>query len=460
MGAVPFLASAAVAAQDVPLGRVYHIDPANGDDANDGLTPEHPLRNYASRQYTGGDSVLFKRGSVIRGILQPCNGRENAPVIYGAYGEGDTPAFLGSVSANTPGAWQEERPSVWRCTQPPSSEVCNIVFDKGKSCGILRWQKEDLHQPGDWHYTRFGSQFDGGGDLFLFSEGNPGEVYSDIECVLWGQRKLAGGQSHIVLQDVSFRNSGVHGYQESGPRNVVIRNCEFRFIGGAVWDVQRRIRFGNAVELWDGASDVVVENCVFDEIYDSAVTHQGGQLTNIPERVYFRNNLFVRCGLAAYESREPSQEIYFEHNTCVDAGGGFSAQGENPPRSTDPYPQPVGYHVWAWMIEPNTQPGNVYVRHNIFCGSTGPAVCLSIAPEDADKFQLDYNCYWKSDSARLIEWAGEKPYLQTEFARYQAECVRDQNGRVAEPSFVDPEHGDYRQRPDSPCRDAGMAHGL
>ncbi|MBX7259410.1 MAG: right-handed parallel beta-helix repeat-containing protein, partial [Candidatus Hydrogenedentes bacterium] len=296
----------------------------------------------------------------------------------------------------------------------------------------------------------------GGGTLYLCSTVNPGKAYAGIECVLWGQRKLVSARRHVVLEDLSFLNSGVHGFQETDVRHVAIRGCEFRFIGGAVWNRERRMRFGNAVELWDGASEVTVEGCLFDNIYDSAVTHQGGETKHIPERIHFRNNLFTDCGLAAYESREPSQEIYFEYNTCINGGGGFSMQGENPPRATDPYPQPVGYHVWAWMIEPRRQPGKVYIRHNIFCESTGPAVCMSIDAADAEKFILDDNCYWKSTPGKLIEWSGEKPYSQEEFARYQSECANDPHSRIAKPLFEDESRGDLRQRKDSPCFDAGM----
>ena len=126
------------------------------------------------------------------------------------------------------------------------------------------------------------------------------------------------------------------------PAGSVIRDCDFRFIGGAVWHRERRIRFGNAIEFWDGANDITVEGCLFDNIYDSGVTHQGGETRNIPERPHFRNNLFIDCGLVAYECREPSREVYFEHNTCFNAGSGFSMQGESPPRESDPYPQPGG----------------------------------------------------------------------------------------------------------------------
>lgn len=437
-------------------GRTYHVDPAGGDDTNDGLAPSRPIETYAAREFSGGDTVLFKRGSIIRDMLYTRDGTEDAPLVYGAYGAGPRPVFLGSEPVGVPERWVEERPSVWRYADTPTSEVCNLIFNGGESCGILRWELEDLAGPGDWHYTAFGAQDQGGGDLYLYSPTNPGRVYMDIECVLWGQRRLTGGRQHVVLEDLRFENSGVHGYHEQGVRNVVIRNCAFRFIGGAVWDRARRMRFGNAVELWNGASDVRVEGCFFDNIYDSAVTHQGGETRNIPERIYFRDNLFVDCGLTAYESREPSREVYFEHNTCINSGGGFSMQGENPSRVTDPYPQPVGYHVWAWMIEPHTQPGKVYVRHNIFCESYGPAVCLSIDPADAENFVLEHNCYRKTLPGRLIEWGGGRSYMLSEFARYQAECGRDTHSRIAKPLFVDEQGCDFWQRGDSQCLGAGM----
>jgi hypothetical protein len=207
------------------------------------------------------------------------------------------------------------------------------------------------------------------------------------------------------------------------------------------------------------------------------VTHQGGQSRNIPERIYFRNNLFIDCGLAAYECREPSREVYFEHNTCVNAGGGFSMQGEAPPRRSDPYPQPVGYHVWVWMIDPHTQPGQVYIRHNIFCESYGPAICLILDPADDRKLILDDNAYWQtigkplihlgkgvknwSEAMQtwqngLIDWGGRRSYLPSEFGRYQAESAQDRHSRIAKPLFVDAARGDYRQRAESPCQRLGM----
>ncbi len=487
MGLSALLHSGAVAAEKT-AGKTYYVDPAAGNDANDGLSPERPLKTDSTRQFAAGDTILLKRGCVIRNALVARCGTPLAPITYGAYGDGPKPAFMGSVPLGDPNRWVQQRPSIWRYTGEIPSEVCNLVFNGGASCGILRWSADDVRQPGDWHSTGIGANASSdpakhlaGAVLYLCSPTNPGRAYADIECVLWGRRRLASGQHDLVLQDLCFCNSGVHGYQDSQVKNVVIRNCEFRHIGGAVWSLPYRIRFGNAVELWDGAGDVTVEGCVLDNIYDTGVTHQGGETRNIPERIFFRNNLFLDCGLAAYECREPSREVYFEYNTCIRAGGGFSMQGQVPPRRTDPYPQPVGYHVFVWMIDAGTQPGNVYIRHNLFCESYGAAFSAVVAPADERKFILDENCYWQTTGPKLIQitrlakgktWAeamqeftgaGKLPldenvrsYGATEFSRYQAESRQDQHSRVSKPLSVDEAAGDYRQRDASPCRDMGV----
>ena len=56
---------------------------------------------------------------------------------------------------------------------------------------------------------------------------------------------------------------------------------------------------------WTTAENILVERCVFYDIYDSAVTHQGpGEKCDCARNLAFKHNIFLRCGMAAYEQRD------------------------------------------------------------------------------------------------------------------------------------------------------------
>ena len=420
------------------MGRFYYIDPDGGDDQNDGQSLASPWRTHIGRVFQPGDSVLFKRGSIIRGELTACSGEPGRPVRYGAYGEGDAPVFLGSLPIGTPDDWRETAANVWQYGKELPSEACNLIFNGGETCGNLRWCVEDLKRQGQWHYTRIGLSNDEDGDasahagepgiLTLYSQANPGQWYSDMECALYGSRRLACGERHIVLEDLAFRNAGVHGYQEIGAECIEIRRCEFSHIGGAVWSRKRRIRFGNAVELWENAKDVAVKNCVFRNIYDSGVTHQGCDDSGTPRNLRFTGNLFMGCGMAAYECRGPAAaDVYFQRNVCVDAGGGFSPQGEPPPRQSEIYPEPMGHHVFIWRIAKGTQTGRVTMSDNIFYeAANGAAIYSQIDPEDEKNFIIDQNVFCQSGEGMLFRM-NDCVYRTAEFSLYQQETGHDQH---------------------------------
>jgi hypothetical protein len=447
-------------------GQTYYIDPQNGDDANRGLAADRPLRTHAGRTFAPGDTVLFKRGGVCRGGLYAGDGSERGYVTYGAYGTGRKPVFLGSAPADEPERWIEDRPNVWRYADVFSTEVCNLVFNGGESCGHLRWRAADLEHQGEWYYTALGAgtaeHRPAGvsgcedGVLYLYSIGHPARFYGGIECSLWGGRRLVSGRRYVLFEDLEFRNSGVHGYQDVRADHVVIRRCDFRYIGGAAWSTERRIRFGNAVEFWDGARDCAVEDCVFEDIYDAGVTHQGSPESDVPERVYFRNNRFARCGIGAYECRGPAaREIYFENNTCVHAGGDLSMQGEPSPRQSEIYPQPMGHHVFIWRMDWPDKMGPIYIRNNIFYEAPhGAAVYSIVSPEYERNLVIDHNCYRQTTGDMLCRLNG-KAYRPSDWQIYREECRQDAHSVLADPMFVNPEASDYRLQSNTPCPEAG-----
>ena len=74
-------------------GTVYYVS-SEGDDTNDGLTPETPIKTLSkasSLSLKAGDSVLFRKGDTFTGSLSYSNldGTKENPITFASYGDGD-----------------------------------------------------------------------------------------------------------------------------------------------------------------------------------------------------------------------------------------------------------------------------------------------------------------------------------------------------------------------------------
>lgn len=301
------------------------------------------------------------------------------------------------------------------CEEIENDEAGNFVFDNSDSCGTLRWTRKDLSEQGDFYDECFGYSEKKTGiipqkhKVYLYSKGNPALVYKKIECVTYGARRLACNGHDMIFKDLKFINSGVHAIAgDTESRNIKVLNCEFENIGGCVWSYDLKIRFGNGVEFWDIAENIEIKGCCFDNIYDSATTHQGGENCKPAENLIITENVFKKCGMAAYEQRDklPLYAV-FNNNICIDAGEGFSKQGEVMPRHSEIWPQPMGHHVFLWRIEDKTAGGKLEIKNNIFCNAPYGAALYSIISQEAEK-QIDSegNIYYTENQHLLNRWNG------------------------------------------------------
>lgn len=403
---------------------IYYIDPMYGCPEADGRSPENARREYRDLALEPGDKVLFRRGSFIRANLERCPGTPDAPITYGAYGEGENPVFCGSVDVSDPAKWTEIRPNIWKYTESLPSEACNFIYDNGRIGATLRWEEHLLSAQGDWYDSRMGCREQGRTvdeeKVLLYSEGNPGEVYSHIECAVWGQRNLSSNVSCTVCEDLIFFGSGVHALS-GGSDHITVRRCTFSFIGGAVWNRNLRIRFGNAIEFWERGDDILIEDCYFNNIYDSCITHQGTTKCKPAENFVMRRNLFVNYGMGAYEGRDKmAVNMEFTDNLCLCAGGGFSGFGDTKPRNSEIYPQPMGHHLFMWRIPEATENGSFLVARNRFYDASGAAMYAIISPEADTQMHMKDNLYWTTNK-NLMNLVGGKSYRPDEFEKYLAE---------------------------------------
>ena len=86
-----------------PVGVISYVS-AEGNDANEGLSPQTPLRSIArvnELDLKPSDGVMFRRGDLWRGCVMTRKG-----VTYSAYGRGEKPRIYGSpCDAAVEGRW-------------------------------------------------------------------------------------------------------------------------------------------------------------------------------------------------------------------------------------------------------------------------------------------------------------------------------------------------------------------
>ena len=401
----------------------YYIDFMYGQDKNTGLSPEQARKNYTDLALAPGDCVLFRRGSFVRGTL------ETVPhVSYGAYGEGDLPTFCGSVDVSDAGDWQPtEQENVWRCTEKFRGDVGNLIFNENACTATLRWAKEDLCAQGDFYNpplnTEQTKRLDEYAALYLYSEGNPAEAYSHIEVVPYGDRCMVRLADGMTFENIRIINSGVHGMAGSGS-NITVRRCVLENIGGCPWNVDLKIRFGNAFEIWQEGNDILIEHCLLRNIYDSCVTHQGPGKDTVPtENFICRSCTFDTYGMAAFEYRDklPIRSV-FAYNVCLNAGCGFAMLGEALPRSSEIWPQPMGHHIFLWRIPEPTDGGSLTISDNVFGPApAGAAIYSIISPEAEAQITLRNNQYTQNEV--LLNRFGGKNY--TALGEFQRQTGQD-----------------------------------
>ena len=130
-------------------GTAYYFS-TDGDDNNDGLSPETPKKTIdvlSVWQYDGtlqpGDAVFFERGKTYRVVNQAIV--PGAYVTYSAYGEGAKPVFtMAAENAAYPECWElyyedATGKKIWKYNRN-LQDTGGIIFNEGESYATRVWE--------------------------------------------------------------------------------------------------------------------------------------------------------------------------------------------------------------------------------------------------------------------------------------------------------------------------------
>lgn len=309
-------------------GTTYYIS-HNGNDSNDGTTPETAWRSAANVGLNGGkikegDVVLFERGGLYRGYFEIKSG-----VSYGAYGEGCKPTIYGSLRDYAyPELWEEtEKDGIWKMNVEYLSDIGNIVYDHGTKIGIKKTENK-LVSDGDFYHDSI--------DEILYvcsKDGNPGDLYYDIE--LCTNDHIMEGMSDVhdvKIENLCLKYTGAHAICfRTGAKNITVTGCEIGYIGGSMMDYYgTAVRYGNGFEVVDNCENITVKNCWVYQCMDAGITHQSSYEPGcLQKNIDFSDNLIEYCNynIEYYvsETNGRMENITYANNILRFAGYGFGS---------------------------------------------------------------------------------------------------------------------------------------
>lgn len=273
-------------------GKTYYVSNSEGDDKNDGLTPETPIKTMeklAELPLVEKDTVRFKCGDLWRGV----NIDAIAGVTYSSYGEGEKPTFYGSKQNYAQASeWQSSGYlNIWVSTDQlgnigslsfnNDSEMAVYVHTEETNPGVLSTNGEFCY---DWDNDK----------VYLYCDkGNPGEVYESIEALT--ENRIMYIYSGNTVENIKMKYAN-YGVQCWTGEDITVRNLDISYCGGTC--AENGIRAGNAIEFWYNLENIVIENNVISNMYDTGITCQwaGDVSTDIVMKdIYVRNNHITKC---------------------------------------------------------------------------------------------------------------------------------------------------------------------
>ncbi len=390
-----------------PGGRIWYVSSSNGTKTG-GKTEENPLYiekldEVSDIPAVPGDVILFKRGDTFRGKMNAIAG-----VTYSAFGDGDKPLLTRSPeNGSGKSKWtldysDDSGKKIWKYYNESYVDVGAINLFNHISDNTVAYKEVPSfidgkfwvrgYKPGENSAYPNGYEFDyveqldhnleffhkadsicssyihnnigtntapdlnsSIGPIYLrCDEGNPGELYSNIEFNIRTNCISVSNKNNVTVDNLCIMFFGSHGIGAGSVNNLKVTNCEIGWGGGAIQNYQTSanytnpghvVRFGNGIEIYGGCGNYTIDNCYVYQIYDAGITHQVSGHSNgnyYMQNVLYTNNVLtdsiynIEYFLTQNNTKNadgtlPTYErimdnVIFRGNICRRAGYGWGVQ--------------------------------------------------------------------------------------------------------------------------------------
>jgi len=238
----------------------YYVDASTGDDSNNGTTPAtawQTISKVNNQTFLAGDSILFKRNEIFRGRLIPQNsGNSGNWIVYSAYGTGDNPQLLGSEQLTN---WTLDSGYVYKKSNlnlPSYAGDGLFEFDNNNPVILI----EDSAIPTiAGHY--FYDASENNGTVYIYCSDSLAPSTHNIEISMREEIIDVDYLSYLEFSNLSLKFGNCKHIMMYSTDYINVKNINSSYQG----------HYGNPNIFFMGSNNVVIENCVLYESYNSGI---------------------------------------------------------------------------------------------------------------------------------------------------------------------------------------------
>lgn len=283
---------------------VFYVSSSEGDDANNGLSPEAPKKTLSAFSEFNSVAILLKSGDVF-----PMDGLfyVGTETVMGCYGEGPRPVIDFTETVEDPFVKLRVE-NVWAMDLSKSKYISendvksNLNFGQIYVDGECNFKRVVVTPEECAEYPfaeKLNEAADGAwavdwvhGILYLYSEEDPNEKEIRVSSMQNGLSvKIA---NNVFLSDLEIKGAGAFAIKLQECAGVKISNCYIHDIGGSV-QVGIGNRFGGGIQIQSTNSDIEIVNNYFDNIFESGISDSALSVTDKQSNIVIKNNVFTHC---------------------------------------------------------------------------------------------------------------------------------------------------------------------
>ena len=304
----------------------YYVDATNGNDFNDGLSPETAWKTIGkvnSMDFKPGDTILFKRGEIWREqLIIPSSGTEGNPITFGAYGEGEKPKITGAdIVTNWIGPNEN---GVWKISG--NARRHQVLLEDGQKLqGVVPSDGSNLN-PGWW----------GGNSDYIYYK--PSSGTPDDHIVELGVRKYPlyiNGKSYIKVENLRFEADKYSASDPKQLRAVValqsshsceISNCEVSsggLFGISLNDCTDCVIKDNEITYIEARAINIGADCSDITVASNHIHHIGKKSTIKKDGTVHEDNEGIAVSSHGSGGSQEPFNITIEYNEIHDIGSEF-----------------------------------------------------------------------------------------------------------------------------------------